>query len=180
MKRDVITSVLATLFGLTLFAAPFLSAAQAQDFEQLRRWCFEDSTDDQTIQGCAAVISAGIQSGDDLADAYDRQAYSYNAKGQYDKAIADYDHAIALGDKFPSAFRGRGNAHYAKAEYDRAIADFQEAIRRGPNDADAYYDVGNAFRAKGSVVSALRAYDRAIELAPDFAAAFDNRGSLWI
>ena len=46
----------------TLLAAIVLAAATpatAQTYEQLRSWRFDDTTDDQVIQACDAVIKAG-------------------------------------------------------------------------------------------------------------------------
>ncbi len=49
-------------------------------------------------------------------------------KANYDKAIADYDKAIALNPKYADFYNNRGIAYNKKNEYDSAIADFDKAI----------------------------------------------------
>src|SRR5580704_10109714 len=65
---------------------------------------------------------------------YDR-GYVWQAKGEYDKAIADYNEAIRLDPKLVRAFVNRGSAWLIKGDNDKAIADYDEAIRLDPKDA---------------------------------------------
>ena len=60
------------------------------------------------------------------------------AKGEYDRAIQDYDQSIKLNPNYARAFNNRGVAYQKKGEYDRAIKDFDESIKLNP-------DYGNAF-----------------------------------
>ncbi len=53
-------------------------------------------------------------------------------KGEYDRAIADYDKAIALKPKYADFYNNRGIAYDKKGEYDRAIADYDKAIALNP------------------------------------------------
>ncbi len=59
-------------------------------------------------------------------------------KGQYDRAIADFDVAIELRPDYAGAFRNRGGAYGMSGQYDRAIADFDVSIELNPDDAEAY------------------------------------------
>ena len=63
-------------------------------------------------------------------------------KGEYDKAIADYNEAIRLDPLDAHAYYRRGVAWTLKDEYDKAIADYTEAIRLDPKDADNYHQRG--------------------------------------
>ena len=56
----------------------------------------------------------------------------YGDKGDYDRAIADYDEAIRLDPRYAVAYYNRGVAYCDKGDYDRAIADYNEAIRLDP------------------------------------------------
>jgi tetratricopeptide (TPR) repeat protein len=49
---------------------------------------------------------------------------AYDEKGDLDRAIADYDQALALDASFPVAYVNRGAAYNRKGSYDRAIVDF--------------------------------------------------------
>ena len=44
----------------------------------------------------------------------------YAMKGQFDRAIADFDEAIRLDPKNADAFYNRGNAYAEQRQYDRA------------------------------------------------------------
>ena len=54
---------------------------------------------------------------------------AYANKGQYDRAIADFDEAIKLDPEYALSFYNRGCAYAMKGQHDRAIADYDEAIR---------------------------------------------------
>jgi tetratricopeptide (TPR) repeat protein len=92
------------------------------------------------------LIAAGfafagqIQAQYSAAD-YAKQGYDWAMKGQYDRAIADYNEAIRIDPDFAFAYCNRGLARGNKREYDRAIADFEQAIRLDPNYANAYNDL---------------------------------------
>jgi tetratricopeptide (TPR) repeat protein len=83
-----------------------------------------------------------------LAAAYNARSISYGAKGNYDRAIADYDQVIALDPKLALAFTNRGIAYAAKGDYDRAIADHNEAIRLNPKAAKATGARGESYLRK--------------------------------
>ena len=74
--------------------------------DQLKKWCFDDSTDDQAIQGCDAVIK--LNPNDALA--FNNRGFAYKHKGQYDRAIQDYDQAIKLNPNAAAAIDNRANA----------------------------------------------------------------------
>ena len=57
-------------------------------------------------------------------------------KGQFDRAIADFDEAIRLNPS-ADAFYNRANAYAELGQYDRAIADFDKAIRLNPKSVAA-------------------------------------------
>jgi tetratricopeptide (TPR) repeat protein len=48
---------------------------------------------------------------------------------EYDRAIADFDHAIRLDPQNPRVYLSRAEAHFSKRAYDKAIADCNQAIR---------------------------------------------------
>jgi len=62
---------------------------------------------------------------------------SDGAKGDHNRAVADYGEAIRIAPKYAIAYYNRGRAYRAKGDNDRAIADFEEAIRLDPTIAPA-------------------------------------------
>ncbi|MBI4367700.1 MAG: tetratricopeptide repeat protein, partial [Deltaproteobacteria bacterium] len=57
---------------------------------------------------------------------------SYNLKGDYDRAIADYDRALKLNPGFYLAYNNRGAAFHKKGDLGRAIADYEQELRVNP------------------------------------------------
>jgi tetratricopeptide (TPR) repeat protein len=155
--------------ALFVIAGPVLVAAGDADV------CAK-GTGDEKIAACTRSINSGTWKGPNLAWAYTNRGIAYRAKGEPDRAIADYDKAIWLNPKFADAYNGRGSAYDDKGDRDRAIADFDQAILLNPNYADAYNNRGIAYRAKGAPDRAIADYDQAIRLNPNFALAFYKWG----
>jgi tetratricopeptide (TPR) repeat protein len=104
---------------------------------------------------------------------YGDRGNAYARKGDYDRAIADYDEAIRLDPKYALGYNyyNRGNAYNRKGDYDRAIADYDQAIRLYPKHAKAYNNRGEAYEAKNDLDHAIADYDQALKLAPSLAEA---------
>jgi tetratricopeptide (TPR) repeat protein len=143
---------------------------------QERQWCEgeNDVTVDQRIDGCSAVIKAGRERGDKLAEVFNNRGVAYRLKGDHERAINDYGQAIKLNSKFAMAYINRGVAYDHRGDYDRAIADYEQALKLKPS-AEGYFNRGNAHLAKRDYDQAIDNYNQAIKLKADFAAAFDNR-----
>ena len=66
------------------------------------------------------------------AQAYNNRGIAYAEKGDYDRAIQDYDKAIKLNLDFAEAYFNRGLAYAEKGDYDRAIQDYDKASELRP------------------------------------------------
>ena len=64
-----------------------------------------------------------------FAAAYNNRGVAYDHKGDYDRAIQDYEQAIKLMPGFAQAYFNRGNAYLGKSQYAQAIDDYNQAIR---------------------------------------------------
>src|SRR5713101_3086141 len=165
--------VLRAILVVTLLAT-MCAQAQAQSCEQLEKWCHDDkATDDQTIQGCSAVIASGRESGEKLSRVYYDRGLAFLDKNQLDPAIEDFDEAIRLNPKDADAFNARGDAYRGRKDPFRAIADYDQAIELKPNDADAFNNRGNAHGNEKEYDLAIADYDQAVKLKPDFSYAFN-------
>jgi len=107
---------------------------------------------------------------------YTKRGIAWHDKGDYDKAIEDFDEAIRLDPTSAISYNYRGFALSAKGEYDKAIEDFDEAIRLDPTNAAACNNRGLAWSGKGEYDKAIRDYNKAVRIDPKLAAAFNNRG----
>ncbi len=137
--------------------------------------CYQDKDRDLSIRTCTLIIEGQVKG--DTANARAWRGFAYYGKGDYDRAIADYDQAISLDAKSVYAYNGRGNASQGKGDYDRAIADYDQAISLDPKDAHSYDNRGSAYNSKGEYDRAIADYDQAIRLDPRHASAYNGRGN---
>src|SRR6516165_6133159 len=116
------TRLRVVMFSLGLILlSPFTEPANAQSPEWTR--CVNKGNAfaaDVRIGGCTAVIQSGRETKKNRAAAYTNRGNTYIAKGDYDRAIADQDEAIALDPKLAAAYVNRGHAYEGKNDYDHA------------------------------------------------------------
>jgi tetratricopeptide (TPR) repeat protein len=173
--------------------AAFIGPAWAQDSQAIR-WCFPEAADgvslDQTIGGCTTLIQSGKESKKNLVSDLNNRGIAYRDKGQYDRAIRDYDEAIRLIPNDAKLFNNRGAAYFSKGQFDRAIQDYDEANRLDPQNAEfidnrrsaANVDhqrellagldrLGDALRSEGKLAEARQFYEDALVIRKRFAEA---------
>ncbi|MDB4889707.1 MAG: repeat precursor [Gemmatimonadetes bacterium] len=110
------------------------------------------------------------------ADTLNAHGLASTEKGEYDKALEEYDQAIRLKPDFASAYKNRGVTFAQKGDYDSAIRDFDQALKLKPDMASAFNSRGLAHQSKGDFVKSVQDFDEAIKLRPDNATALKNRG----
>jgi tetratricopeptide (TPR) repeat protein len=170
---------LAVAFCLGAFAASAATAAQQPN----REWqvCHDNAGDsDARIAACTEVLNRGALDGKHRAHAFNDRAVAFARKGQYDRAIQDYDEAIRLAPQTADLLGNRGWSYIQKGDYDRALADLNEAIRLNPRVAMAFDKRGRAYFRKGEYDRAIADFDEAIRLDPKMSMAFSNRGVAFI
>src|ERR1035437_243317 len=152
-------------------------AAMGQSRQENLNKCQSGDTDVR-IAGCTALIQAGQETTKNLSAIYDYRGNAYSTKGDYDRAIQQYDQAIRL-DPNDIVYDARGDAYKKKRDYDHAIQDFSEAIHLNPNDERAYYDRGEAYISKGDYGRAIQDYNQAIRLNSNLTNGYGNRGDAY-
>jgi tetratricopeptide (TPR) repeat protein len=115
----------------------------------------------------------------DPAVDYNTRGVERDKKGEYDRAIADFNRAIRLDPNDAVAYSNRGNTWNNEKEYDQAIADCNQAIRLDPDFVLAYINRSCAWNGKKEYDRAIADCNQAIKLDPDNALAYNNRGSAW-
>jgi len=58
-------------------------------------------------------------------EVYWKRGNEYREKGQYDKAILDYNKAIEINPKYVDAYKERGIAYGRKGQYDLAFKEMR-------------------------------------------------------
>ena len=102
-----------------------------------------------------------------LADAYTNRGASYNALGQYQRAIRDLDEAINLNPEMAMAYNNRGNSYGNLEQLERAIEDYGEAIRLDSRFVLAYSNRALASTYLGRDDDAQADVERGTELGLD-------------
>ena len=152
---------------IVTFLATMCASAQAQNDQQLEKWCHdENATDDQTIQGCSAVITSGRETGKKRAGLFYNRGLALLNKSQFGPAIEDFDRAIELDGNDADAFNARGDAHRLNNDPFRAIADYDKAIELKPDHVIAFKNRGMVYADVSQFLRAIEDYDQAIKLDP--------------
>jgi Tfp pilus assembly protein PilF len=122
-------------------------------------------------------------------EAYNNRASSYYDRGEYEKALADYDSALrgppllgrAHANKRRSAyFNDRAITYVRLGRYAEALADESQAIELRPTQASYYFNRGNIHFLTGRYPEARDDLDRAIAASPVADPAyFKKRGLIY-
>ena len=108
-------------------------------------------------------------------EAYNNRASYYYDRGEYGKALADYDSALrvqpslgrAHASKRRSAyFNDRAITYVRVGRYSEALADESEAIGLRPTEGRYYFNRGNIYFLTGHYAEARDDFDRAIAASP--------------
>ncbi len=110
--------------------------------------------------------------------AYAYRGVAFERVGRFDKAIEDYERAIALNPSYYPAYNNMGALLGKMSLFARAIEYFNKAIDLSPDYTDAYYNRGITYVAIEQFGRALEDFNKAILLNPDDATAYVERGDL--
>jgi SpoVK/Ycf46/Vps4 family AAA+-type ATPase len=109
------------------------------------------------------------------AGSYYKIANDYYEKGDYEKAIENYNMAILLNPLFSEAYFNRALSYYQLKNYEKAVADYTEASELDPKNPIIFNNKGDAFYRRQDYHGAIKDYDKAIMLNPNYLKAYYNR-----
>jgi lipoprotein NlpI len=92
---------------------------------------------DQAIRLLTSALAAGDLSPANTMLAYHNRGNAYQDKGDYARAIADYETAIRLKPDYANAWYARGRAQFALGRFPAAATDFAKSATLDPKDAYA-------------------------------------------
>jgi tetratricopeptide (TPR) repeat protein len=147
---------------------------------------------DAAIADCTRAIQSGRFTGHALALKFSNRGVEWRIKGDYERAISDYDDAIRLDPKYADAWYNRCIAYNRTQKYDLALPDCNQAIALGPtanslnatgqeklsNDrskSDYYTQRGLAYHGRNEIDRAIADYSEALRLYPKNVVALNNR-----
>jgi tetratricopeptide (TPR) repeat protein len=88
------------------------------------------------IDGCTAIIHAGQEPREKLATAFDNRGVAYRRKGEYDRALQDYEQAIQLNPS--NALYARGLTLLRKGDTEAGKDDISATKAINPNIAEQF------------------------------------------
>ncbi|MGB3459620.1 MAG: P-loop NTPase fold protein [Halobacteriota archaeon] len=104
-------------------------------------------------------------------------AYSLGEKGDYEKAVENYDKAIELNPNDEKAWYGKGFGLGELERHEEAIACYDKAIELNPNYEKAWFNKGCELGDLEKHEEAIACYDKAIELNPNYEKAWYAKGN---
>lgn len=125
----LLLSAILILAGITAAHADGLDEARA-GFAAAQR-----GDDDEALQHYSAALAAGDMSPHNVMLAYHNRGNTYQDKGDYRRAIPEYDTAIRLQPGYAEAWFARGRARFALGEFADAVMDFTQSLKLDPRDA---------------------------------------------
>lgn len=96
----------------------------------------------------------------------------YLKSEHYEKAVSEYEKAIALNPKAVEAYNGVGIAYAMLTRYSDAIDAQNTALQLNPDFAEAYAGLGLAYLMKNEYDLSLKHYKRTVTLKPRFLEAY--------
>ena len=94
--------------------------------------------------------------------------------GEHERAIADYDKALALQNGYVDAYYNKANALLALKRYKDAYRNFEKTLLLNPRHAKSFGNLVILFSEQGEYEKAIAFGRRAIALKPDFVDAYLN------
>jgi len=113
-----------------------------------------------------------------LSNAYMTRGSAFAGKGDWDRALRDYDEAIRVQPNNYDALTNRGNAYAHRNELDKSTSDYNEAIRLNPKLFQAYYNRALNYYAAADLDRCLADLTECIRLNPKFELAYVRRSGL--
>jgi tetratricopeptide (TPR) repeat protein len=64
---------------------------------------------------------------------------AFMAKGENERALADFDQAVSVNPENTAAYHPRGEIRATREEFESALGDLDQAIRLDPDNGAAFY-----------------------------------------
>lgn len=121
------------------------------------------------------MLNEAIDDNPQLPFAYAERGYHHMSRGDYQKALIDFDHAIQLDSSQQDYFLNRGIVHEKMRHYKAALSDYSRALRINERFEKAWLNRGNLQVTLKNLPEAIEDYTVAITYDPAYGLAYYNR-----
>ena len=108
--------------------------------------------------------------------AYDNRGIAWGDRGEVDKAVADYEHALAIRPDYPNANNNLGRVLAERGQLDAAIAHYRTALARAPAMLEVHNNLANALSDAGRLDEAIEHYQFVLQRNPNHVNALNGYG----
>lgn len=156
-------------FSATALVVLLLSApVEAQTRDQNWAWC-EAGDPARGIQACSDLIESGRETITNLAVAHSNRGISYSDKGEFDRAIADYERALELNPNLASAMNSLAwdlatMPSASRRDGARAVELAEQALAFNKREPGFLDTLAAAYAEAGRFADAVRIQTTAVEL----------------
>lgn len=130
---------------------------------------------DAQIAACSALIDAGNEKPNNLSVDYNNRGKAYAAKDDEDRALKDFEQAIAAYPTNATAIYNRAAILLHRDRLDEALAGFDQTIKLDPHAFPAYVGRGDVLLQRHHYRQAIVDLNQAIALNPNNARAYNLR-----
>ncbi len=126
-----------------------------------------DAMDSGDWPTAIAQLSLAGDTDSSLIDAFHYRGVAYLMRGQFQRAIDDFDHVLEFRPRFAEAYLSRGHAFDYLGQSDRALVDLDQAVELAPHEARIYNSRGITHLNLGQLELAVSDFQESIRLEPD-------------
>jgi tetratricopeptide (TPR) repeat protein len=155
--------------GLALTASGAVLADPAID-------CSQEEDQDRTIRGCTHFID--VVGRGNIVVSLNRRGLAYCRKGEYDRAIADFEQAIRLSPNYSDGYNSRAWTLFKAGQAEEAKLDADKSIELAPN-SDNFDTRGHILLALGDTEGALDDFNEALRENADSISSLWGRGQAY-
>ena len=108
--------------------------------------------------------------------AWIQEGFDCQKKGDFSRAIAAFDRALALKPDYPFGWTVRGDTMFRWKRYQQAIVAYDRAAELNADDGNIWYNRGMALFKLKRYEGAIASFDKSLALNSDWREAWTNRG----
>ena len=156
-----------------LFAAAILfvlqaTSAEAQTRDQNWAWC-EEGDPARGVQACTDLIESGRETIKNLAIAHSNRGISYSDKGEFGRAVADYERALELNPNLAPAMNSLAwdlatMPSASRRDGPRAVELAENAMAFNKREPGFLDTLAAAYAEAGRFADAVRTQETVVEL----------------